>query len=204
MMLSQFQRLSWDNEKAKENRVSISSLKDAQKVVESGLSIGWGQVVTLSGNNHHEGLGFSPSSAKANGSSVAIKTIEETFHSVGFIYSPSSEVNVIPEDDSSTPAVYPSPQQAPPPVRKQNRSQRKPHFDSISMPYADLLPALIWKNLVQTRAPPPVPAPLPRWFKSDHFCAFHQGAPGHDIEDCWALKYEVQRLTRTNVLCFKD
>jgi hypothetical protein len=47
--------------------VSISSLKDAQKVVESGLSIGWGQVVTLPENNHGESLGFFPSSAKANG-----------------------------------------------------------------------------------------------------------------------------------------
>ncbi|KAK2381912.1 hypothetical protein QL285_069482 [Trifolium repens] len=95
-------------------------------------------------------------------------------------------------------------QQAPPPVHKQNRSQRKPHFDPIPMSYADLLLALIGKNLVQTRAPPHVPAPLPIWFKSDHFCAFHQGAPGHDIEDCWALKYEVQKLTRANVLSFKD
>ncbi|KAK2423011.1 hypothetical protein QL285_033498 [Trifolium repens] len=85
-MISQFQGLSLDNENAEENRVSISSLKDAQKVVESGLSIGWGQVVTLSGNNHREGLGFSPSSANANGSNVAIKTIEETFHSAGFIH----------------------------------------------------------------------------------------------------------------------
>jgi hypothetical protein len=99
MMLSHIQRLSSDKEKAKENRVSISSLKDAQKAVESGLSIGWGQVVTLPENNHREGLGFSPSSAKANGSNVAIKTIEETFHIDGFIYSPSSEVNVIPEGD---------------------------------------------------------------------------------------------------------
>ncbi|KAK2409077.1 hypothetical protein QL285_044532 [Trifolium repens] len=78
--------LSLDHENAEENRVFISSLKDAQKVVESGLSIGWGQVVTLPENNHREGLGFSPSSANANGTNVAIKTIEETFHSAGFIH----------------------------------------------------------------------------------------------------------------------
>jgi hypothetical protein len=56
-MLSRFQGLSFDDGKAKENRVSISSLKDAQKVVESGLSTGWGQVVTLPKNNNGEGLG---------------------------------------------------------------------------------------------------------------------------------------------------
>ncbi|KAK2436141.1 hypothetical protein QL285_021149 [Trifolium repens] len=85
-MIIQFQGLSLDNENAEENMVSISSLKDAQKVVESGLSIGWGQVVTLPGNNHGEGVGFSPSSANANGSNVAIKMIEETFHSSAFIH----------------------------------------------------------------------------------------------------------------------
>ncbi|KAK2374899.1 hypothetical protein QL285_075830 [Trifolium repens] len=85
MVLSQFRGLSLGNKKAKENMASISSLKDAQKVVQSGLSTGWGQVVTLPENNHGEGLGFSPSSTKADGSNVAIKTLEETFHNAGFI-----------------------------------------------------------------------------------------------------------------------
>ena len=67
MVISKFQGVSLGNKKAKENMASISSLKDAQKVVESGLSIGWGQVVTLPENNHGESLGFFPSSAKANG-----------------------------------------------------------------------------------------------------------------------------------------
>jgi hypothetical protein len=75
-------------------------LKDAQKVVQSGLSTGWGQVVTLPENNHHEGLGFSPSSAKAVGPNVAIKTLEETFHSAGFIY-PSSSKAKIPFSNAS-------------------------------------------------------------------------------------------------------
>jgi hypothetical protein len=173
-------------------------------------------------------LGFSPSPAKAKGPSVAIKTIEETFHSVGFIYSPSSEVNVIPEDNSeeelqgfmiregnyqqhhvvaSTPSIdsgYRPQPQAPRQSNNQNRVQGKTLFDPIPMTYAELLPILLEKNLVQVRAPPRVPAKLPWWYKVDRFCVFHQGAPGHSIEDCWALKYEVQRLTRTNVICFKD
>ena len=86
MVLSQFQEVSLGSKKAKENMASISSLKDAQKIVQSGLSTGWGQVVTLSENNHREGLGFSPSPAKAVGPNVAIKTLEETFHGAGFIY----------------------------------------------------------------------------------------------------------------------
>ncbi|GAU51647.1 hypothetical protein TSUD_414690 [Trifolium subterraneum] len=73
-------------------------------------------------------------------------------------------------------------QQAPQQFNNQNCIQRTPQFDPIPMSYAELFPALVEKNLVQTRAPPPVPAPLPWWYKSDAFCAFHQGAPGRGIE----------------------
>jgi hypothetical protein len=91
MTLSQFQRLSIDNKNAKENRAFISFLKDVQKVVQSGLSTGCGHVVTLPENNHHEGLGFSPLSAKVVGPNVAIKTIKEIFHSAGFMHPSSSK-----------------------------------------------------------------------------------------------------------------
>jgi hypothetical protein len=72
------------------------------------------------------------------------------------------------------------------------------------MTYAELLPTLLDKGLVQARAPPPAPVTLPRWYKFDHFCAFHQGAPDHDLERCYALKAEVQRLINENILSFKD
>ncbi|KAK2403270.1 hypothetical protein QL285_052725 [Trifolium repens] len=88
-------------------------------------------------------------------------------------------------------------------VNNQSRSQR-PQFDPIPMSYAELLPTLIERNLVQTRAPPPVPAKLPWWYKPDLFCVFHQGAPGHDVERCLVLKSEVQKLIKDNILSFKD
>ncbi|KAK2382525.1 hypothetical protein QL285_070055 [Trifolium repens] len=94
-------------------------------------------------------------------------------------------------------------QQAPQPFNQQKRVKRTPQFDPIPMTYSELLPTLLEKNLVQVRAPPRVPATLPRWYRSDHFCAFHQGAPGHDIERCFALKAEVQRLVGENILSFK-
>ncbi|KAI5441109.1 hypothetical protein KIW84_010536 [Lathyrus oleraceus] len=37
-----------------------------------------------------------------------------------------------------------------------------------------------------------IPEPLPRWFKLEVHCAFHQGAPGHDIENCYPLKSLVE------------
>ncbi|GAU16666.1 hypothetical protein TSUD_326160 [Trifolium subterraneum] len=55
-----------------------------------------------------------------------------------------------------------------------------------------------------TRPPPPVPAVLPTWYRSDLTCVFHQGAPGHDVERCYALKKAVQELIRNKVLSFKD
>jgi hypothetical protein len=90
-----------------------------------------------------------------------------------------------------------------PAVKNQNRSQR-PQFDPIPMTYAELLPTLIEKNLVQARAPPLVPEKLPWWYKPDLSCVFHQGAPGHDVERCLVLKSEVQRLIKDNILSFKD
>lgn len=43
------------------------------------------------------------------------------------------------------------------------------------MSYAELFPALLAKNHVQTRSPPPVPKDLPYWYKAGQFCAYHQG-----------------------------
>ncbi|KAK2389917.1 hypothetical protein QL285_063474 [Trifolium repens] len=126
------------------------------------------------------------------------------------------------KDNSSScpPRAYPTPQtprpwvipphqqqprqQAPQPFNNQNRAQKRFQFDSIPMSYAEWLPTLIEKNLVQTRGPPPVPEKLPWWYKPDLSCVFHQGAPGHDIERCLVLKSEVQRLIKDNILSFKD
>ena len=58
--------------------------------------------------------------------------------------------------------------------------------------------------MVQTRARPVVPEKLPRGYKADASYAFHQNAPGHDLEDYFALKVEVQRLVRSGILSFKD
>ncbi|XP_058751635.1 uncharacterized protein LOC131624732, partial [Vicia villosa] len=78
------------------------------------------------------------------------------------------------------------------------------NVDPIPMTYTELYPALIHKKLVQPRSPPPVPEKLPWWYKADATCAFHQNAPGHDLENCWPLKNEVQRLVRSGMLSFRD
>jgi hypothetical protein len=82
--------------------------------------------------------------------------------------------------------------------------KREPKFEPIPMLYADLLPILLKRNLIQTRTPPKIPAKLPWWYKPELSSDFHQGAPGHNIEYCLTLKGEVQRLIEANKLSFKD
>jgi len=70
------------------------------------------------------------------------------------------------------------------------------------MTYAELLPILLQENLVKTRAPPRVPNVMAVSYQPDLSYAFHQGAPGHDIEHCLSLKTEVQKLIEANILLF--
>jgi regulator of replication initiation timing len=84
----------------------------------------------------------------------------------------------------------------------QQQQPRQQASRAIPVKYAVLLPQLLERNLVQTKAPPPVPTRLPAWYRPDLFCTFHQGAPGHDIEHCNAMKNAVQNLVRTNRLTF--
>ncbi|KEH33503.1 hypothetical protein MTR_3g040760 [Medicago truncatula] len=70
--------------------------------------------------------------------------------------------------------------------------------------YEELLPTLLKENLVQTKAPLRVPRNLPVWYRFNLSYTFHQGAPNHDIEHCYALKAEVHKLVQANIWSFKD
>jgi len=63
----------------------------------------------------------------------------------------------------------------------QDQAPRTLQFDLIPMKYAELLPLLFEKNLVQTIVPPPVPKRLPVRWRPGLSCAFHHGAQGHDV-----------------------
>lgn len=51
---------------------------------------------------------------------------------------------------------------------------------------------------------PPPPNPLPSWYNPNAHFEFHEGAAGHDLEGCFALKARVQDLVMANILTFKD
>jgi len=58
--------------------------------------------------------------------------------------------------------------------------------------------------LIHTKAPHSVPAIFPAGYRADLSCAFHQGAPGHDIEECFTLQKIVQKLIRKNLIPFEE
>jgi len=94
-------------------------------------------------------------------------------------------------------------QQAPQQLDARNHAPGMP-VDPIPMRYMDLLPKLLEKKLVQSRVPPPVLERLPAGYKVDLTFAFHQGALGHDIEHCFALKKMVQNFIEVGLLPFED
>lgn len=94
VMGTPFQALSVDDNAVKKNGASMTSLKDAQQVVENGQSVRWGQVVELVKNKNKAGLGFSPSLTRRY-----LKRIQEVFQSAGFIHSEDQFATAILEDD---------------------------------------------------------------------------------------------------------
>ncbi|XP_039687954.1 uncharacterized protein [Medicago truncatula] len=102
--------------------------------------------------------------------------------------------------------VQQKPQQ--PPVQQQQQQQQqhfaRPTFPPIPVLYADLLPTLLQRGHCTTRQGKPPPDPLPPRFRTDLKCDFHQGALGHDVERCYALKYIVQRLIDQGKLTFEN
>ncbi|XP_050909925.1 uncharacterized protein LOC127123778 [Lathyrus oleraceus] len=72
------------------------------------------------------------------------------------------------------------------------------------MSYTELYPSLLQKGLVVPRLMGPPPDRLPPWYNPNAHCPFHEGAPGHDLEGCYALKHRVRELIDSKILSFKD
>jgi hypothetical protein len=102
------------------------------------------------------------------------------------------------------PQSFTTQNQAPQQLIIQNQARKVSQFDPIPIKYVDLLPMLLKKKLVQTRPLHQVPNPLPSWYCPELKCDFHQGAPGHDTEQCYPLKEEVQKLIENNTGFFED
>lgn len=166
--------LSITDKDVKGIRSSISPFKDARRSVEKGTAEGWGQVPELPENKDRKGLGFSLSGPMHKDTHLFRLKLNDQ--------NLQCEAN-------------------PQPAAQHNQ---QPSFDPIPMKYGELLPLLLQRNLVQTRPQPAIPTILPWWYKLDDHCVFHQGAPGHNVENCFPLKFAVQKLIRDKEVTFGD
>ncbi|KAL0412003.1 UNVERIFIED_CONTAM: hypothetical protein Slati_3790000 [Sesamum latifolium] len=66
------------------------------------------------------------------------------------------------------------------------------YYTPLSVPRAEFLAVAIQQGLV--RRPPPM-QDNPKRMKSEQFCHFHEDR-GHDTEDCYNLKDEIERLVQ--------
>ncbi|XP_077215660.1 uncharacterized protein LOC143850288 [Tasmannia lanceolata] len=72
---------------------------------------------------------------------------------------------------------------------------QRPKKEFTPLPYT---PSSIMRNLVRDGViellpPRPPPDPLPRGFREDQLCQYHQG-PGHHTDRCIALRYIIEKL----------
>ncbi|XP_045802583.1 uncharacterized protein LOC123896210 [Trifolium pratense] len=87
---------------------------------------------------------------------------------------------------------------------KSNHKRRHTHFDHVPIPYGQILPYLIQKGMVELKPLPPVTPPYPPGFDENARCDYHDGAPGHNIENCRGFKHKVQELIDRKLLSFKE
>src|SRR3954464_10398572 len=74
-------------------------------------------------------------------------------------------------------------------------------INPIPIPYAQLLPLLLELQLIELRKST-TPEKLPPNFDANARCEFHSRAPGHDVENCRAMKHQVQDLIDSKVILF--
>ncbi|XP_070011418.1 uncharacterized protein [Nicotiana sylvestris] len=80
---------------------------------------------------------------------------------------------------------------------------RRQTFTPIGEPYSTLFPKLVQMGFLQpvpqTRQNPASPA-----YRAGVRCAYHSGAEGHDINDCWTLKRVVENLIEQGKIVLRD
>jgi len=81
--------------------------------------------------------------------------------------------------------------------------QEKRQFTHIPMTYTELYSKLLQSKMIKPipNSKPPQP-PYPAWFDENATCAYHSGAKGHNLENCYQLKRVVQGIIDEGRLTF--
>ena len=85
-----------------------------------------------------------------------------------------------------------------------NLDKRFVKFTPIPMTYTKLLPNLLHNTLVTVCPIKPVQPPSSKHYDADARCDYHGRDVGHSTEQCMTLKYKVQSLIESGLLCFKE
>ena len=72
----------------------------------------------------------------------------------------------------------------------------------IPVSYTELLPQLIQCQLLARVLLTPMESPYPRWYNANASCDYHYEIKGHCIENCLALKNQVQALKNVGYVNF--
>ena len=70
------------------------------------------------------------------------------------------------------------------------------------MTLSQILPQLLKTNLVTLREAPKNPNTTSPLYNPNARCAYHSDGPGHDTNNCWALKNKVQYLIEAKEIEF--
>ena len=84
--------------------------------------------------------------------------------------------------------------------RKQNTSEKR--FTKINMSLSKVLQCLLEVKLIVLRNPLRNPNTASPGYNPNARYAYHSNSPGHDTNDCWALKNKIQDLIDEGVLEF--
>ncbi|XP_077219398.1 uncharacterized protein LOC143853497 [Tasmannia lanceolata] len=86
-----------------------------------------------------------------------------------------------------------------PPARRVNFGEGRPErkeprrFDPLSYSLSVALKKLLRDKKIELLEPREAPNPLPRYWRKDYFCEYHQGV-GHLTDRCMALKHKIQDM----------
>lgn len=87
---------------------------------------------------------------------------------------------------------------------RNNYEIRPPRVDPMPLPYNQILPNLIHKGWVTHEALALRIPPYPLIFDENAKYGYHDGSPGHIVDNCKALQYKVQELIDVKLLTFKE
>ena len=99
-------------------------------------------------------------------------------------------------------ADQPSSSRGKPSKRKIDKDKLR--WDPIPITYVELLPKLIDNGSIVPIQGKPRKPPFPKWYDINTRCNYHSGVPSHSVEDCSALKREVQNLIKGGRLKFEE